>query len=329
MSNEPKQQEEEAQTELELSYEDEFEELWGKQPDDDSDQADDYSAGADEQEDEDDGEDIEAQDAAPPKKSDPAKPAPSADPYAWIQALPEEVRTQAENLKHSALSDQGRVAAYNRQLDSLRRELEAAQRQARTPAPAEQTSKTSVSAAPELPEKFKQLKEDFPEFADAVEEMRELDRLRYEARLTEALSPIEEQRVAQQRSSFLDTVSAAGRDIFQTEETGWHWQEIVKGDDFLAWLDMQPASMKAAARTPDPDEAISVLRRYRQDYDVAVAAMQDPATPANSSARQADEVKNRRNKRKSTSVVPGSRPVASDPKNVSGDYEAQFNAMWG
>jgi hypothetical protein len=327
--NNPKIDIEEAQDEQELSYEDEFEELWGKQPDDGSEQDEDENEETGEQYADDETEGLGEQEAPPVAPPVAATPATTNDPYAWIKALPEEVRAQAESLKHSAMSDQGRVAAYNRQLDSLRRELEAAQRQARSPVPAEQKGQPSVSAAPELPAKFKQLKEDFPEFADAVEEMRELDRLRYEARLTEALSPLEEQRVAHQRTSFTDTVSAAAKDIFQTEESGWAWQDIVAGDDFLAWLDLQPASMKAAARAPDPVEAIAVLRRYRQDYDTAVAAMQDPATPANSSARQADDVKNRRNKRKSTSVVPGSRPVASDPKNVSGDYEDAFNAMWG
>ena len=320
---------EEAQDEQGLSYDEEWEAQWGASEEASSDPApdEDDDSGAEDGADV-DGKDDSTQASETTSTSTPLVAPQSDDPFGWIKALPEEVREQAEQLRHSALSDQGRVAAYNKQLAQLRQELDAAKQAAARPAaPAEQ--KPSVSAAPELSEKFKQLKEDFPEFAEAVEEIREIDRLRYEARLTEALSPIEQMKIAQQRADFDETVTTGVKD-FLPDAPEWDWRVITKEADFHAWLKLQPQSMNTAARSSDPQEALNVLRRYKQDYDAAVAEMQfTPDTTTNASTQKADDVKQRRTKLKNSSVVPGSKPVPTDPNAIEGDYDAMFNARWG
>lgn len=313
---------EEARSDEQVSYEDEWASQWGA---DDTNEQDaiENEEGVDEEVDE-DVTDVVTQDAV----TAPATPAAPADPFAWINNLPEKVREQAEQLKHSALSDQGRVAAYNKQLAELKRELEAAKRYAATAVPVPAEQKPSASAAPELPAKFKQLKEDFPEFAEAVEELRAIDRAQYEARFTEAVSPIERMRVREQRAIFAEAVSAGTAEFLPTDDPEWNWEVVAKSKDFLAWLDMQPESVQDAARVPKPVEALNVLRRYKQDWDVAVSQMLPPTVTEGASTQKADAIKHRRDQRKRTAVVPGSKPVATDPNLINGDYEAEFNARW-
>lgn len=307
---------EEGGTQAELSYEEEWAAQWGVPEQDDKGTQDEQEELELEDGDADQETEVEEVAATPVAAPD--------DPYSWIAALPDAVKEQAERLKHSALSDKGRVSAYNRELETLRRELEAAKNSTRAPVPA--TQSPSVSAAPELSAKFKQLKEDFPEFAEAVEELRELDRVQIESRITAALSPVTQITAQKARDDFERQVTASAEEIFRTTETGWDWKEIVVGEDFLAWLKLQPSSVRAAAALPDATEAIAILSRYEQDYEAAIA-LTEPT--ANSPALKADEVRKTRNQRKASSVTPGSRPVAIDPKNQSGDYDSQFNAMWG
>ncbi len=333
-----------------------FDEMWGDSQDDKDVEGvtEDTDTDIEENDEDEDHEEVDSEDSADdhddePEDSDdddevdddPAETRQSKsrsnDPYAWIEELPEEVKQQAEALRHSATSHQGRAVAFQRRLGELQQELDEL-RTSRERKPADQKSGSksvaSDSAAPELPEEWKKLQEDFPEFAAAVESLRKIDREQYEAKLTEVLSPIEKQRVAQQREVFDNKVTEGSKAIF-TEGDDWH--EIVTGDDFLAWLEMQPKSMRQAARTPDPDEALYVLRRYKQDYDEAVAHIlqeeglspDDKTTKASAKPNKADEVKSRRSKRKKESVAPESKPVSTTSERVSGDHEALFNSMWG
>lgn len=323
----------EEETETELSYSDEFAAMLAPQDDSDETAEDSEQPETEEQEDESsdesEGEEEEGRHAG--TKADESQD----DPYAWIQSLPEEVRKQAESLKHSALSDRNRVAAYNRHLADARRELDEARAAAARNAPKEPAgqaaSEASVSAAPELPPKFQQLKEDFPEFADAVQELFEQDRARHEARLSEVLTPLEERRKKDQYDSFWQEVTEGSKEILKTEDGGyWDVKEVVSGEDFNAWLQMQPKSVQSAARAADATEALYVLRRYKQDYDEAVAQLlASQATETDPSTAEADKTRARRNKVKQKSAVPGSRPGAIDPKNTSGSYEAMFDAMAG
>lgn len=262
------------------------------------------------------------------------EPAPdSDDPYAWINNLPDDVRDRAAALKHRADSDQGRVAAMNRRVQDLQDEMDRIR--ARASRPAEQDSDDEPSsAAAELPEKFKQLKEDFPEFAEAVDAIREYDRQMWNQELNAKLQPFEQERATQSRQAFQSAVTEAAEEIFNTQETGVHWQDIVNGEDFRAWLSEQPNSIKTAAKTPDPREAIYVLQRYEDDYQAAIAEQnssneQAPVQQEEPTTSKADAVKARRLQKKQTGVTVGSKPIISDPNNEGGDYYAEFDRRWG
>lgn len=260
---------------------------------------------------------------------EPAAATDNDDPYSWINSLPDEVKEQAEALKHRAQSDQGRVAAYNRRVNDLQAEVD--RMKPRQPQTAEQ-ARSPAPAASELPEEFKKLKEDFPEFADAVEAIRAHDREQFRAELSEKLQPLEAERTTARRSNFKQAVTTAAEDIFDTQNTGVVWEDVVQGEDFRAWLSMQPKSVQHAATIPDAEEAIYVLRSYERDYQAELARTAPAkAQPVQQEAPAptADKVQARRQKRQERSVGVKSRPIISDPNSEGGDYEAEFNRRWG
>lgn len=324
--------------EEELSYEDMFAEEWGEgtpaqeEPEPEPEDAEDTADAAEEITDPDDAGSTTHEEENQ-EQDEPAAEPKSDDPYSWIEALPDEVKEQAKALKHSALSDQGRVAAYNRRVRDLQDEIDRMKTRPASSTAAEAPEPSS--AAPELPEKFKQLKEDFPEFADAVEAIRQYDRELWNQELTEKLTPFEQERTVAKRSAFDAAVTKEAEAIFNTEETGVHWQDVVEGEDFRAWLADQPNSVKRAAVTPDASEAVYVLRQYERDYQAAIADLdsnqneQIPVQKEEPSHSKADAIQTRRKQRKQTGVTPGSKPIQSDPDAQGGDYEAEFNRTWG
>lgn len=327
----------------EQSYDDEFEAMWGSgEPKDDEssepsqdeevEEVDEEETPAEEEEDDEEQE-------VPPEESKASKPGEPAqstdDPYAWIDSLPEEVRDQARALRNQAASHQGRATAFQRRVNELQDELRRLEK-ARADQPADRTSKETESAAQKRLKKLEQLKEDFPEFAEALEEVREYERQEVNRRLQETLRPYEEQQARQRADAFQAAVDAEAAKIFNTQETGVHWKQVVEGDDFLAWLEMQPKSVQQAARTPDPQEAIFVLRRYEDDYQRAVKELgldqSDKDTSQNSDSNKtsrAKQLKEERAKRKATSTAPASRPADGNRDKSGGSYEDMFEAMWG
>lgn len=331
--------EQEESFEEEQSYDDAFDAQWGKEspgkaaPSEPSSSEDEEEEEEEEQpakEEEDSGQD-DHKDEPEPKQ--PAKEAPPADPYAWINSLPEEVQEQAKALRNQANSHQGRATAFQRRVNELTDELRRLE-QARAEAPAEQKPSASESAAPEQLKKLERLKEDFPEFAEALEEVISFERKEVERRVKETLKPLEEERAKKRSDDFNKAVDEGAEEIFHTTETGLHWKAVVDGDDFRAWLQMQPKSVQQAARAPDPDEAIYVLRRYEDDYQRAVKEMgldnqgKESQGAVSEEVSRAEELKRKRKQRQATSTAPGSKPAEGGRDSHGGDYEAEFNSMW-
>jgi hypothetical protein len=334
------QEQEMSEEELEALYETEFNKAWGDGEED--------PASQESSEEEDESTEVGADDVATAHDQDfdegsayfpmdeeekqEAEEAQEDDPYSWINSLPDEVKAKAERLKHSADADSGRVAAYNKKLRELRLEMDRMRSRPDIARPADKDATASEPAVHEMPKEFEQLKEDFPEFASAIDAVRAADRAELEETLAKKFAPLEEDRLRQQQDSFNIAVSEASAEIFDTEETGTDWKDVVQSEDFMAWLDMQPRSVQNAARTPDPEEAIYVLARYEDDYQAAVAELEyeeSGGDSANNTPNRADKLKADRNRRKARSVSPGSKPVIADPNAEGGDYEAEFNARWG
>ena len=256
-------------------------------------------------------------------------PVSTRDPYDWIASLPEEQREMAESLKHEALSDRGRVSALTRKVNETAQEL-AALKAHSTVAPA---SEEAVTTAPELSEseKLKRLQEDYPELGKQLTDIWAEREATLRQEFTDQLTPIQAARDADAIASDQAKLEQAAADIFNTEETGVYWKDVVQSEDFAAWLDMQPTFIQKTAReSNDAQDGIDVLKLYEDDYQAALAAQAAP-DPSNSGVdtSQGDKVRAQREQRQATTVSPESRPVGTDTDRISGDYDSTFNAMWG
>lgn len=250
------------------------------------------------------------------------------DPYAWIEGLPEEQKEMANRLKHEVLSDRGRVSALTRKNNEIIQEL--AQARSKT-AVTEETDESDAQT--KLPDKLKQLQDDFPELGEQLIAIFNEQASTLKKDFSDQLTPIREELTADALASDKTLLEQEAADIFKTKETGIHWKEVVDGEDFAAWLNMQPEFVQNVARTSSvAQESIDVLRMYETDYQAAIEAQTAAETQDNTdetSTSRGDKLKAERQQRKTNTVSPGSKTAGTDTDEIAGDYEAQFNAMWG
>ena len=204
----------------------------------------------------------EQQAAASQVSEELADPAP-ADPLA---GLPEEVRTalakithleQANaQLLHHVKTAEGRVAAMQREFQQAR---QAATQVAAQDAP----TQGAITQAAKNPEKWEQLKQDFPEWAGAMEEyvtakMGSVPA--QQAGLTpEQVQGMVQQQVAQSRAEM-------GRLLEEARIEGKYddWKQTVNSPEFAAWYAVQAHEVRSLADSSSAKDAIKMLDLYQQ-----------------------------------------------------------------
>lgn len=257
------------------------------------------------------------------------RPAVTArDPYAWIDGLPEEQREMARSLKHQALSDRGRVSALTNKVNEISGKLD---RSRLPPVPAA-TEEVAGTTAHTPNEKLTRLQEDYPELGKQLTDIFAEEAATLKQEVSDQITPIQEARTADAVASEQARMEQEASDIFNTTETGTHWKEVVTSEDFTAWLNMQPQFLQTIARTSEnAQDGIDVLRMYEDDYQAAIAHQNAPPTDdtVQSTTSRGDALQAERQQRQATTVSPGSKHSGTDTDGVAGDYESQFNAMWG
>jgi len=180
-----------------------------------------------------------------------AKPAPVEDKPDPVAAL----QKQVEELSGLVKSSVGRIGALQSEL---------AKRDA-APAP----SHTQVAAAAKSTAKWSQLKTDFPDWAEAVEEF-------VSANAVQPVKP--EDLIAQAKES----VSSVATDVHVRTAKQLaafaepDWEEVAGSDGFNTWLQKQPAEYVArAAEASEKWDALKVVSVIR-DFKKATAT---PPTP--------------------------------------------------
>ena len=187
---------------------------------------------------------FEAQSIAPetPQESEvqiASQPESVADPLA---GLPEEVKqalgkiTQLEQansqLLHHLKTTEGRVAAMQREAQ-----------QARQAATQDAPTQTAIASAAKNPEKWEQLKQDFPEWAGAMEEY-------VGAKLSNMQQPngVQATHVVDYVQAQLATEREQMRTLLEearVEGKYEDWRDTVNTPDFAQWLAIQPNEVRA------------------------------------------------------------------------------------
>jgi hypothetical protein len=182
--------------------------------------------------------------------------AQAADPLA---GLPEEVKlalskiTQLEQanaqLLHHVKTAEGRVAAIQREFQQGR--------QAATSVDAA-PSQGQMAAAAKNPEKWEQLKQDFPEWAGAMEEYvgSKLSGMQSGVQATQVVDYVQQQ-LAAERATMKTAIEEA-----RVEGRYEDWRDTVNTPEFAQWFAIQSNEVKALADSSAARDAIKMLDMF-------------------------------------------------------------------
>ena len=186
--------------------------------------------------------------------------APSEEPEDPLASLPEAVRaklaqidelaTANAQLLHHVKTAEGRVAAMQREFQQAR----VAQQQV---APQEAPSQGQIANAAKNPEKWEQLKEDFPEWAGAMEE--------YVASKLGSVQPqqgFDPQQVAAFVQQQVDQTKAEMRQAIEEARVDGkyeNWKDTVNTLEFTQWFTVQSPEIRSLANSDSARDAIRML----------------------------------------------------------------------
>lgn len=214
----------------------------------------------------------EAQAAAPQEE----EPAPQTDvqetaaapeqPEDPLAGLPEGVRAKlaqidqlaqanAQLLQH-VRSAEGRVAA-------MQREFQQAKAAQQAVAPQEAPSQGQMAAAAKNPEKWEQLKSDFPEWAGAMEEY-VASKLGSVPRGAPGLTPEQVQELVQQQVSQTKAEMTRAIEEARVEGKYENWREVINTPEFAQWFSVQAPELRALADSSAARDAIRLLDTFHQ-----------------------------------------------------------------
>lgn len=239
-----------------------------------------------------------AEELTPPVEPVPASnPAEEEDPFA---SLPDAVKAKLveidaikeanAQLLHHVRSAEGRVAAMQREFEQAR----AAQQNV---APNQAPTQQAIARAAANPEKWEQLKSDFPEWAEAMEGYvgAQLANLQ----VPQGLRPEEVAIFVRQQ---VDASKAEmGRLLEEAKIEGKYedWRDVVNTSDFASWYAVQKPEVKALAESNNARDAIKMLDMFHE-----------------AKARPAEAIRQERGARLAAAAAPTRGASAPPPKSL-------------
>jgi len=201
---------------------------------------------------------VVAEEASPSPDQEPVSVEP-VDPLAGLSdtvraklAQIDELAQANAQLLHHVKTTEGRVAAMQRDAELARR---AATQVADAP------SQKQIVTATANPEKWDQLKEDFPEWAGAMEEYvtAKMAGVSQQSNLTpEQVAGYVQQQVSESRQEM-------ARELEKARIEGKHddWETTVNTPEFANWFSVQTPETRALAGSPAAKDAIRMLDMFQ------------------------------------------------------------------
>lgn len=225
--------------------------------------------------------------------------APAETPQPTVEQLMaelEQTRTLAQDFEHRFKSEVGRQAAYQRQVQELKTQLQALPQQASTATQQKKLSNRMAKIAEDFPELAEVLQEELSEAISTVRQELDQNLQPIRQREQEAYYAREEQRVAEAYPNFAD---------------------VVRSTQFHRWFAEQPEAVRSLAASPYAQDAIAVM-----DYFTGGARFKQPQAVAPNP--QVGEVQARRQAAMQRNVsVKNSAPAPVT--DAPDDYESAFN----
>jgi uncharacterized protein YhaN len=228
------------------------------------------------------------------------------EPEDPLASLPEAVRAKLAQidqlaeanaqLLHHVKTAEGRVAAMQREFQQAR----VAQQQV---APQEAPSQGQIVSAAKNPEKWEQLKQDFPEWAGAMEEYvaSQLGSVRPQNDMLtpEQVTGYVQQQVEQTKSEMRQALEEA-----RIEGKYENWRELVNTLEFTQWYAVQPTEIRALADSTAARDAIRMLDMFHE-----------------TKKRSASDIKQERSQRLSAAAT--TRPGQTPPPKTLDDMSPE------
>jgi len=216
--------------------------------------------------------------ATPEPEPEPQiEPAPT-DPF---QGLPPELLAKIddlqkanEDLKNHVRAAEGRVAAWQREREEQKRLSQVA-------AP----TQNELAKATANPEKWDQLKQDFPEWAEAMEEYVGSK----VGQTSQGVSEEQLNRLIEDRTDRIRTEAMEAIEYAKLETKHSDWRETINSDEFVKWIGTQPVNVYNLIDSPKAADAVKVIDLFK--------AVKTPTTTT------VAEIKNQRKATLSNAVV--------------------------
>ncbi|MBJ2129064.1 hypothetical protein JC525_08955 [Alteromonas sp. IB21] len=210
------------------------------------------------------------------------------------------LKEENQRLQHQFNSVNGRVSAYQRQAEQYKQQLE----QRQQPQVGDNPQGSGMSD-----EKWEQLKEDYPDIAEAMESQLNGIRSQYEGELTRIKGEVEPLKQYQQQAQQELHISSQMQAL---ESQHPDWRDVVQTDEYGQWLQTQPPSVQALMESTDAQDNIFLLNTFKATR-APQAPVQNPViSKRERQLRQSQTVPSR-------STKGGQNDIADD------DYEAAFN----
>ena len=221
-----------------------------------------------------------------------------ADPF---EGLPEVVKQKLlkiddleksnQNLIHHVKTAEGRVAAMQRETEIAKRVKEEVDKK-------DSPTQKDISTASKNPEKWEQLKEDFPDWAEAMEEFVS-SKLSSNKPQGPAIDP--KQIEGYVNNQIQATQSQLSRRIEEAQLDGRHpsWRDDVRTNDFGTWLSNQAIEVRKLGDSQNAKDAIRMMDLFYESRK----------TPAN-------EIKQTRSQRLAKAANPDKRSQTPPPKSL-------------
>ena len=194
------------------------------------------------------------------------QPEQEEDPYAGLSptlraklAQIDELAQANAQLLHHVKTTEGRVAA-------MQREAQQARQAATQVAPQDAPSQTAIASAAKNPEKWEQLKQDFPEWAGAMEEYvaSKMGGQQQQNLTPEQVTNYVQQQVAQTRAEMGRLMEEA-----RIEGKYENWRDTVNTTEFAQWFTVQSPETRALADSSAAKDAIKMLDLFNTSKSVS------------------------------------------------------------
>lgn len=229
------------------------------------------------------------------------QPEPEPEPEADVTSELEKYKQEVQQWQHRYNSDLGRQNAYQKKIQELEGQLQQVKKQ--------QTSNPQGSGMSD--KEWKELQEDFPEIAKAVEARINAVASRYEneiGQLKQNLTPIQERLEQQAQAEFKQ------QQLNILEQQHSDWRDISQSSEFKSWVPQQPPAIQQLVGSMNAADAAYILTTYKREKGIGL----EPAPET--------ELKQRRDRQlRQAQTIParGGRVRGNEPP--SDDFDAAFS----